>query len=465
MKQKKIILIIEDDIGQQDALNSLFKDEYTVLLAETGNTGIEIIKKQQVDLVILDIILPDISGVEVLKIIKESSPDIDVIMVTADTVIKTAIDCIKLGAYDYITKPYDIDELLSIVSKIFSAQTLIKEVTYLRSECDRSVGLENIIGIEENMHQIFDIIKEMSNSDSTVMIHGESGTGKELIAKAIHYTGIRKDGPFVAVDCAAIPDSLLESEFFGYEKGAFTDAVARKIGKFELANNGTLFLDEISNLKPDFQAKFLRVIQEREFQRIGGTKNIKVDIRIICATNTDLKKLVDQNLFRNDLYYRLNVIPILVPPLRERGKDIPVLINYFINMYNKKFNKKVQKMSDTANVFLCSYKWPGNIRELKNVIERLVALNKNTIISHKQLPIEILIEQESKLNIDEKQMLTLKATTNQFEKQFLVSILEKVKWNQCKAARMLSVHRNTMLMKIQKLGIVNERLTQKKQKS
>ncbi len=285
------------------------------------------------------------------------------------------------------------------------------------------------------------------------MIFGESGTGKELIARAIHFNGLRKDNPFIAVDCASISESLLESELFGHEKGAFTDATSQKLGRFELANHGTLFLDEIGNLKLDMQGKILRALQEREIQRVGGVKTIKIDVRIISATNIDLKKAIEEGRFREDLYYRLNVVPIELPPLRQRREDIPLLVRYFLEIFNREFGKEIKDITPEAMESLVNYRWPGNVRELRNVIERLVALTKEGIISHKRLPLDILLAVTTgESNMGEEGLL-LKEAREQFEKQFILGVLEKVEWNQTEAAKILGVHRNTLIMKIQNLGI------------
>jgi len=357
-----------------------------------------------------------------------------------------------LGAYDYITKPFDMEEILSIIDKIMEKQKLVKEITYLRSELKESIMFDTIVGQSAAMKQIYELVIEMGKNDTNVIIYGESGTGKELIARAIHFNGIRKDKPFVAVDCASIPDNLLESELFGHEKGAFTDATSQKIGKFELASGGTLFLDEISNLKLDMQSKILRAIQEKEIQRIGSNKNIKVDVRIICATNIDLKEAVAKNKFREDLYYRINVVPIYLPPLRERKEDIPLLVKHFIQKYNKKLNKDIQGITDQALDLLMNYSWPGNVRELQNLIERLVVLTKEKLITHKHFPLEILLS-TANLQEEDKQQLSLRHVRNEFEKQYILGILAKVNWNQIEASKILNIHRNTLIFKIRKLKL------------
>lgn len=446
---KPTILAIDDEQNIIESYKLLFSDRYTVLTALTGKSALEVFGSQQVDLVILDILLPDMDGIDVLEKIKTTS-DAEVIIISAVKMVKTAIQAVKLGAFDYVSKPFDIDDLQVTVAKALEKRNLTKEVIYLKSEL-KPVTFENMIGNSPAMKQVFSVISEVRDNRSTVLITGESGTGKELIARAIHYTGKYKEKPFVAVDSATIPENLVESELFGHEKGSFTDATAQKMGKFELADGGTLFLDEIGNLPMDIQSKILRVIEEREIQRVGGVKNIKIDVRILSATNMDLKKAVKEGKFRQDLYYRLNVIPIFVPPLREKKEDIPLLINHFIQIYNKRFGKNVTGISTDALELLMNYTWPGNIRELRNVIERLVALGKESIISQNRLPIDILLADEKPT--DPVGHISLKAARNEFEKQFITKILEKAGWNQTRASQLLGIHRNALLYKMNQFGV------------
>lgn len=446
---KPVILAVEDERSVVASYQTLFEDKYTVIAAETGEEAMKVIGEKDVNLVLLDLMLPDIDGIELLEKIKKSC-DAEVIIISAIKMVKTAIQAVRLGAFDYMSKPFDIDELLVTVQKAVEKRSLAKEVIYLKSEL-KPVTFENMIGKSPAMKQVFAVMTEVCKNHSTVLITGESGTGKELIARAIHYSGALKDKPFVAVDSATIPENLVESELFGHEKGSFTDATAQKIGKFELADTGTLFLDEIGNLPYDIQGKILRAIEEREIQRVGGTKTIKIDVRIISATNLDLKKAVNEGRFRQDLYYRLNVIPIFVPPLRERADDIPLLIDHFIRIYNKRFGKAVSGISKDALSLLMEYKWPGNVRELRNVIERLVALGKENVIAQNRLPIDILLADEKPA--ESKGNISLKAARDEFEKQFIMRILEKAGWNQTKAAQVLGIHRNALIYKINQFGI------------
>ena len=442
------VLVIDDN---QSVIES-FKvalDNYNVLATNSGEIALDKIKKEDINVVLLDILMPGMDGMDVLRKIKELDKNIDVIMVTAIKTVKTAIEAMKLGAYDYITKPFDVDELLESIRKAIERQGLLREVEYLKSELSPPFMFDDIVGSDENMKKVYEMITDVAKSDTTVLINGESGTGKELVARSIHFHSPRKDRPFVTVDCASIPENLLESELFGHERGAFTDATTQKLGRFELANTGTLFLDEISNMDMAMQGKILRAIQEREIQRLGSQKTIKIDIRIISATNIDLKKAVKENAFREDLYYRLNVIPLSLPPLRERKSDIPMLANYFLQMYSKMFNKDIQDISKQAMNYLIDYNWPGNVRELQNITERLVTLGKEKIISHKRLPLDILISEEKGI----KPKKLFKGAVHQFETQYILGVLEKTNWNQTNAAKLLNIHRNTLIWKINLLGL------------
>ncbi len=450
---RPIILVVDDEKNVIESFKLLLGDDYKVLAAMNGEEAIGNVKENHLNLVLLDIRMPGMDGMEVLRRIKEIDEQLDVIMVTAVKTVRTAVEAMKLGAYDYITKPFDVDEVIAIVRNVLQKQDLQKEVAYLRSEVEKRTKFDNLIGSSPAMQPVFETIAEMAKSEATVLITGESGTGKEQVARAIHFSSRRRDKPFIAVDCAALPETLLESELFGHEKGAFTGATMQRLGKFELANKGTLFLDEIANLKPDMEAKLLRALQEREIQRVGGTKTIKVDIRIISATNIDLKRAVKEQRFREDLYYRLNVVPIHIPLLRERREDIPILVKHFLKRYNQEFNKDIKGVSERAQRYLMSYNWPGNVRELQNVIERLVALGKEEIISHDRLPLDILLAgEEAGLGIKTEGVL-LKEARDKFERGFILSALEKAGWSQVRTAKLLGVHRNTLALKMQELNI------------
>lgn len=458
------VLVVDDEESVIDAFDVMLSDDYHVLSAVTGEEALETIKRRHVDLVILDIRLPGIDGMEVLKQIKDLDPQIEIIMVTAIKTVKTAVEAIKLGAYDYILKPFDVDEVKYIIQKIMDKKHLEREVIYLRSEIQKPAGEEILIGQSLKMRKIYDLIDDMAKTDATVIIYGESGTGKELVARSIHFNSPRADKPFVTVDCATIPETLLESELFGHEKGAFSGANQQKLGRFELADGGTVFVDEIGDFKPELQTRLLRVIQEKEIQRVGGRRPIKIDVKIIAATNKDLKQAVAEGKFREDLFYRLNVVPINLPPLRERKEDIPLLIHYFLKRYNEKFNKNITGFTDRALKYMTNYHWPGNIRELQNVIERLVALEKGELITHKSLPFDILVSVQEKIDGSLPETISFKEARREFEKEFLLGVLEKLKWNQSKAAEMLGIHRNTLIIKLKNLGVVTPKQKRRKQR-
>jgi len=372
----KTLLIVDDEPNIRRVLTAVFeKAGYRVLTAENGRKALDVVSSEpDVNVMICDLIMPDLNGVEVLKSAKEINPQLSVVMITAHGTIKTAVDAMKLGAFDYITKPFDMDEIKLVVKNAAERSELLEENIHLKQELKSRYSFEGIIGSSSKMQEVFKIVERVANSNATVLIRGESGTGKELIARAIHYNSPRAARPFIAVSCAALPETLLESELFGYEKGAFTGAVGQKAGRFELAHQGTLFLDEVPEISPPVQVKLLRVLQEREFERVGGTKTIKVDVRLIAATNRDLEQLVAEGHFRPDLYYRLQVIQVFLPPLRERTEDIPLLVQHFIEKYNKENGKFVKGATDETMELLMKYRWPGNVRELENVIERGVVL-------------------------------------------------------------------------------------------
>jgi len=448
------ILIVDDEAQMRDLLvKVLDKNGYQVSAAGDGEQALALLEKEPVDLVVTDVRLPGIGGLEALKAIKELNPEIVVIIMTAFGSIDQAVQAVKEGAYDYINKPFKIDEMLLTIEKALEERRLRHEVTTLRKELRTRYHFESIIGKSRAMQEVFSLIEQVGGSRSTVMIYGKSGTGKELVAKAIHYNSQRASKPFVAVNCAAIPSELLESELFGHEKGAFTGAIATKVGKFELATGGSLFLDEVGSMRLDLQAKILRALQEREVERVGGTRTIKIDVRVIAATNRDLKRAVEEGTFREDLYYRLNVVPITLPPLRQRRDDIPLLVEHFIAKYNREFNRRVKGFSAGATAALYQYDWPGNVRELENVIERAVALAQSETVSLRELPLDISILGPETIEHIQKSGLSLREARNHFEKQYILNILEKVQWNQTEAARILGLHRNTLLWKLQRLGI------------
>ncbi len=380
------ILVVDDEQGMRDFLSIMLKKEgYDVVAAENGEHALKAIHAEIYDLVITDVKMPRVDGIEVLRTVKEISPETVVIVITAFATTDTAVQAMKLGAYDYITKPFKVDEIKLIIQKALEKHHLKKENILLRREIAARAGFENFVGKSEAMQKVFALIRQVADTKSTVLISGESGTGKELVARAVHYSSARKDKPFVTVNCGALPETLLESELFGYMKGSFTGATSNKQGLFEAANGGTIFLDEISATTPNLQIKLLRVIQERTFMRVGGTTDVKVDVRVIAASNKDLQAEVAKGAFREDLYYRLNVIPIHLPPLRERKEDIAVLTEHFLNKLTST-GKEPKKITNDALKFFMNYRWPGNVRELENTIERLVILASGDTIRADDIP-------------------------------------------------------------------------------
>ena len=455
---RPIILAVDDEEGVQESYRLILEEEYQVLTAGDAEEALQIVQKHHVNVVLLDIMLPGKDGISALQEIKKADERIDVIMATAVKTVQTAVAAIKHGAYDYLVKPFDVEDILTVVRRALERQALVKEVMYLRSEVERQSQFENMVAKDEKMIRIFKLISRVADNDATVLIAGESGTGKELIARAIHQKGPRCHSPFVAFNCAAVPDNLLESELFGHERGAFTGALEKRVGKFELADGGTLFLDEIGSMRIDLQAKILRALQEREIERVGGSKTIKVDVRIVAASNADLRDKVMKGQFRADLFYRLNVIPIWIPPLRDRREDIPLLIEHFLNKYNRKFNRQLKGLTPSAHTVLVNYNWPGNVRELENIIERLVAIGENPYIHLDDLPLDSMEITRGVLDDLEKRQLSLAGARTEFETHYILWTLERTHWNQSEAARILGIHRNTLVTKIRELGLRNRNL-------
>jgi DNA-binding NtrC family response regulator len=407
---------------------------------------IEIFTKNSVDLILLDILLPDGNGLDLLANLKDTDPTVEIIMVTAVNDVQAAVKAIKLGAYEYIIKPFVVDEVLTVIKRAFEKRSLKKEVAYLRNELERYQPFEEMVGQDEKMRKIFDLISTISQSDGTVLIQGESGTGKELVARAMHNRGPRKNNPFVVINCAAIPATLMESEIFGYNRGAFTGAGNTSIGKLEISDKGTVFLDDIDSLDINMQAKLLRILQEKEFERLGSNKIIKVDVRFVAASNKDINVMISQNKFREDLFYRLNVFPIKLPPLRARKDDIPLLLNHFIKLNAQNSGKPPKKISEQAMKVLIDYRWPGNVRELQNLVERLCTITTDSVIR---------LEDVSPNNVNKTDIkdMTLKEAVSLFEKGYISETLENVSWNRKKAADKLGIHRNTLLAKTTELRL------------
>ena len=460
---QETILVVEDDASMGFFLSEAMRKEgYQVDVVASGEDALERIVQDLFHLVILDLKLPSMDGMEVLANIKMTNPELVVIMITAHGSKDIAIEAIRKGAYDYFTKPFDINEMRVVVKRALERGYLQDELRQLRETVEKRRGFYNIVGNSKGMRDVFDMAETIFDNDVTVLITGERGTGKELIAEAIHYNSPRRAKPFVKLNCVAIPETLLESELFGYDKGAFTGATRQKPGKFELANHGTLLLDEIGDMTLATQAKLLRVLQEREVERVGGMKPIKVDVRIIASTNQDLAHLVKEQRFREDLYFRLNVLPIHIPPLRERREDIPLLMDHFINLSTTKLHKDVDRFSDDAMDLLINYSWPGNVRELENVVQRAVVLSKERVIQEWSLPPEIRGESkeaffdierlEADLPLNEK----VEMIVAEVEKRLIIQALDKVEWKREKAASLLRISLKTLYNKMNKYGLLDQ---------
>jgi len=440
---RPVVLVVDDDAGVRESFRLTLEDHYDVVDVPDGLRALDAVRASQVDLVLLDIRLPEMDGIEVLERIKAIDEGIEVVLVTAVRTVRTAVAAMKLGAFDYLTKPFEEDELLAVIARALEKRALEREVTFLRGELARARDFDEIVGHHPAMQKVYHLVAQVARTTTTVLITGESGTGKELVARAIHRQGPRRDKPFVAVNPAAVAESLIESELFGHERGAFTGANQRKLGRFELAQGGTLFLDEIATLKGELQVKLLRVLQEREIERVGGTHPIKIDVRVVAATNADLKEAVARDAFREDLYYRLNVVSIDVPPLAQRADDIPLLVQHFVHRYSRECNKPVDELSPEILTALREYGWPGNVRELQNVIERAVVLAEGPVIQLSDLPLDVLLPKHRE-KVRTADHLPLKNATEEFERQIVLRVLERVGGNQSEAARILGLHRNTI---------------------
>jgi two-component system nitrogen regulation response regulator GlnG len=470
------ILVADDEESMRWVLSkALRKKGFTVDLAKDGDEALELIQADGYDLAILDIKMPGISGLDLLDRVREMKSDLLMVIMTAEASMKNAVEAMKRGAYDYITKPFDLDVIDAIVEKVSRAREMTTQVTLLKEELKDRYQLEkNIIGNSPAMRDIYKVVGKVAPSDVTVLIQGESGTGKELIARAIHFNSRRLGKPFIALNCAAIPKELLESELFGFEKGAFTGAIERKLGKFEQANGGTIFLDEIGDMPLDLQSKILRVLQEKEITRTGGNQNIPVDLRIVAATNQDLEEKVRSKTFREDLFYRLNVVPIRLAPLRERAEDIPLLVDYFLTKTCAELEAPIKNCDKAACQLLIHYPWPGNVRELENTIKRAVILSSDPLLTPSDFPglrlqsegerapsedlsLEGLVDIKLRscfTNMDKMESGDVYAMVlGQVERPLIRFVLEKTRWNQVRAADILGINRNTLRKKIQELGI------------
>jgi len=446
-------------VDDQDSIRffldkTLVQEGYEAHTAKTGTEALELTQKIIPDLVLLDLKLPDMDGLEVLRRIKKLFPEICIVMITAFGDIETAVEAMKEGAYDFVTKPINLDQLLLVVNKGLDTKRLSREVLQLKRQMEIGDGFEYLMGESPSMQKVYDVVQQVAKSDTTtVLIEGESGVGKEMIARLIHNYSTRADKPFMDVNCASLPEQLLESELFGHEKGAFTDAKSQKQGLLELANRGTLFLDEIGEMSLTIQVKLLRVLERMVFRRVGGTSDIHVSVRIISATNRELKKEVEEHRFRTDLYYRLKVVPVHIPPLRDRKEDLLNFAKYFINIYNKKFNKNFEEIDNEAQDTMFNYDWPGNIRELKNSIERIVLLEEGPILKASFLPFSGMRSEDStvgkKLDRIMSQPLpedgvSLEEIVAELERELIIKASEQASWNQSQTARLLNLKRDKL---------------------
>lgn len=456
MRQQKILVVDDEHLIRWSLEQNLKKQGYEVVTAASGEDALKLLKDEVPDLMLLDIQLPGIDGLAVLERVKEMEEEIIVIMVTALGVLETAVKAMRMGAYDYINKPFNLDELAIVIKKALETGELKREVAHLRSEQSRKYGTGGIIGRSRHMHNVLAMVEKVAKSDAgTIFIQGESGTGKELIAKAIHYQSGRAERPFMAINCAAVPETLLETELMGHERGAFTDAKVQKKGLLEMADGGTLFLDEIGDMAPGMQAKLLRVLEDRSFRRVGGTKDIQVDVRIISATNKDLLQAIEEKVFRADLYYRIQVIPIHLPALRERRDDIMPLVEHFIGHFNREFGKSVKGVSKMAEKFLTEYAWPGNIRELRNIIERAIILENEETLLLEHLPQELVAKTGGSsvgpfsIHLPEEGI-----DIEDVERELIRQSLETSEGNQSKAAKKLNLGIDAFRYRMKKFGFL-----------
>jgi DNA-binding NtrC family response regulator len=453
---KNSILIVEDDINTLNGLADILNEEdFEVSKATNSKQAMTNFKKNSFNVILMDYLLPDKDGLELSKTLLQEQPETKIIMMTAFGTVKNAVNAMRIGIYDYLTKPVDLDELLIVIKRAIKEQNLISENVALKSKITQIYRFENIIGVSGKMQEVFQKVTKVANTDATVLLRGESGTGKELIARAIHYQSVRKEAALVEINCASIPENLLESEIFGHEKGAFTGAYKMKKGKFEIAHGGTIFLDEIGDLPLGLQSKLLRVLQERSFTRVGGVDNIEVDARLIAATNSDLEKIMEEKKFREDLYYRLNVVPIIIPPLRERIEDIGVLTDHFVQKYAQKNNRNIMGLSDSARQLLIDYEWPGNVRELENAIENAIIMCEADIIRPEDLPTYLQVRGKSKIGsigkkVEDTKHLSFKERLEFYEKEIIRQALIEASGNKTQAAKRLGFTLRTLRNKVNK---------------
>ncbi|HWO41542.1 MAG TPA: sigma-54 dependent transcriptional regulator [Candidatus Eisenbacteria bacterium] len=450
-----LLLVVDDELGVRQSLQMIFSKSFRVVEASSAEEALQRASEDRPDIVLLDIVMPGTDGLAVLKQLKSMHPDCQVIMLTALNTARTGFTAKSTGAFDYVTKPFDVDELRLRVERAMEKIQLSRELERLKEEVGRKYGVDNVIGKSKQIVDVFKAVSMVAAKKSTVLIHGESGTGKELIARAIHYNSDRRAKPFVVVNCAALPDTLIESELFGYEKGAFTNASQKKVGRFELAHGGTLFLDEIGELNLGTQAKFLRAVEQETFTRLGGTDEIKVDVRVIAASNRDLEVMAKAGDFRPDLFYRLNVVSLYLPPLRERRDDIPLLLDHFLRLKAKEHSVPPKSLSPEVVDFFTAYYWPGNIRELENLIERLTILTPHDTIMLRDLP-ESMRATDQTATLKEDVLSgarPLSDAVDEFERELIVKALQRTGFNQTKAASLLGTSRRILKYRIEKLKI------------
>ncbi len=456
---KSRILVVDDEESIREFLEIMLRKEgYEVTTAEDGQKGLDIIKKKSFDLVISDLQMPNMTGLELLKNVRDQYPDLLFMMITAFGTTETAVEAMKLGAYDYITKPFKIDEVRIVIGNALRSKNLEVENRTLKKELGKEYSFQSLVGNSEPMHRIFDMVKRVSGTPTNVLITGESGTGKEVVAKAIHFNGPLKDKPFVTINCGAIPENLMESEMFGHKKGSFTGAIVDKVGLFEVADGGTLFLDEVGELPLSIQVKLLRAIQERIIRRVGGTEDTKIDVRLMAATNRDLEDMVKKGSFRQDLFYRLNVINIRTPGLRERPDDVPLLANHFLRKYNERLNKTIGGISAEAMDMLKKYDYPGNVRELENIIERTVALEGGATILPESLPPFVNTPSGRKMASTHEIQITeegldLDKVMGQIEKELLIKAIHAAGGVKKRAAKLLSITFRSMRYRVEKYSL------------
>ncbi|MEA1927237.1 MAG: sigma-54 dependent transcriptional regulator [Candidatus Auribacterota bacterium] len=447
---KNTILIVDDEKNLREGLaEALQSPSWKILLAENGFQAEEIIRREAVDLVLSDLKMPTMTGLELLKKVQAFSPTTIFIIMTAYGTVDTAVEAIKEGAYDYLTKPINIDQLELLLSRALERRELEAENIYLKEQMEKRFGLENMIGHSPAMERVFEMIRQISPSNATVLITGKSGTGKELVARAIHQLSPRRGQPFIPIHCAALSPSLLESELFGHEKGAFTGAISKKKGKFEVSDGGTIFLDEINEIPLEMQVKLLRFLEMRDLERVGGTRSIRVDVRLLAASNADLEALVEEKRLREDLYYRLNVVRIILPLLRERREDIPLLVHAFINEFSRMNRKEVTGIAPPALHALQLYDWPGNVRELRNCIESMVVLAKKPMLEESDIPPPIRIPASPNLVLPGEESLNIKT----MEKELIRGALERASGNKKRAAELLGISRRTLYRKLEEYGL------------